>query len=280
MPAAGRPALGPKRNRLAERPTMVDNGVVYISYLEHRRTRPPGRRTVGGCAWAASLLLHVLVAAAAWAVTAPRRSEPPARIGQTTYVELTVALAPLEISLPEAVEEETTAPVRIMPAVATIARQRFSSESTSVSEPTPIELEWAERIMARPNDAPPTREPSPPAIDREPPRTVTRQAAAPVVPRQPGTIDRPLPELIQSPPPTYPPRAIEQRWEGTVLLRLLVTEEGRVAEVEIIRGSGYGVLDGEAVRAVRGWRFVPAIQDGRSVAASVRLPVRFELSVN
>lgn len=112
----------------------------------------------------------------------------------------------------------------------------------------------------------------------QPVEVVARRTAVSPLQSQPGTVDWPLPELIESRPPTYPEIAIKRRWEGTVLLRLDVTPEGRVGRVEILRGSGHDVLDGEAVRAVRAWRFVPAIRDGRPVATSVRLPVRFDLS--
>jgi TonB family protein len=223
-------------------------------------------------------------AAAAWSLAVPEQFAPSRLIGQDLQVELTVTIAESEFLRPEPVEEEAVAsPVRIMPSEAVIARRHFHADSTSVSEPTPAELQWVERLAARPAVAPPDRErnqPNTPSIKPPPPVAVERQATAPPVPRQPGTADRPLPELIHSSPPNYPQSAIQRRWEGTVLLRVHITTEGRVGDVDIVRSSGHDVLDGEAVRAVRSWRFVPAIRDGRPIASAVRLPVRFELSAD
>lgn len=250
---------------------------MHASYLDHRRTRPP-RRGRYGYAWLASFLIHGLAAAVAWAVTAPVQHEPSELIGQTTRIELTASMADSDFRLPKPAPEEFAVPVRIMPAKAEIARRRFHVESTSVSEPTPFERALVERILAEPIRAQPAREPIEPLVEPQPPDVTSRQPATPPLAIQPGTADRPLPELIQSSPPTYPQTAIERRWEGTVLLRLRVTAEGHVDRVAILNSSGYDVLDGEAVRAIRAWRFVPATRDGHPVASFVRLPVRFDLS--
>ncbi len=229
-------------------------------------------------AWLASLAVHGLAAVVAWAVVAPVRHEPSELIGQSTRIELMATMARWEFQLPQPAPAETALPVRIMPAEAEIARRHFRVESTSVSEPTPFEVALVEQILARPSHRRPTRERSEPVVERHPSGMTARQPSTPPLQSQPGTADRPLPELIQSPPPTYPQTAIERRWEGTVLLRLRVTAEGHVGQIAILESSGYDVLDGAAVHAVRAWRFVPAIRDGRPVASSVRLPVRFELS--
>ncbi len=261
---------------VAKAASRVDNDSMDCSHLNRRRTRP---HTACRCAWASSLLLHGLAAAAAWAVTSPWQYEPSELIGQSTHIELTATMSQSEFTRREpAPEEQAALPVRIMPSEARIARQHFRVESTSVSEPTPLEREWVERMLARPNEARPARDPHEPTMQSQPPGALARRPASLPVPNRPGTVDRPLPELIQSMPPTYPQSAIERRWEGTVLLRLDITDKGRVGRVEIIQSSGHAVLDGEAARAVRTWRFVPAVRDGHSVASSVRLPVRFELS--
>lgn len=222
------------------------------------------------------MLLHLAAGALAWAVTAPEQFEPSALIGQSTRVELMATMAhwPTRRAAPTA---EAAWPVRIMPAEAEVARRHFRVESTSVAEPTPFEQELAERTLSRPMADRPARDGNEPTVAARPSNSIARQAAAPPRISQPGTADRPLPELIQSPPPVYPQTAVDRRWEGTVLLRLAVTAEGRVGEVEIIESSGHRVLDGEAARAVRAWRFVPALRDGRPVASFVRLPIRFEL---
>jgi TonB family protein len=78
--------------------------------------------------------------------------------------------------------------------------------------------------------------------------------------------------------PIYPPTAVAERIEGTVLLRLTVAVDGRVREVTVAKSSGSKLLDDAAVEAVSQWRGSPATVAGRRVETMEVLPVRFELS--
>lgn len=49
----------------------------------------------------------------------------------------------------------------------------------------------------------------------------------------------------------YPPPALENKWEGQVILEFFILANGQLEEVRVINSSGHSVLDGEAVRAVR-----------------------------
>jgi len=86
------------------------------------------------------------------------------------------------------------------------------------------------------------------------------------------------PELVMLVPPVYPKDAEKKGIEGTVDLRILVTEKGTVDEVEITRSSGYPAMDEAAVRAAKRTRFRPAIKDGRRVAMWINYPIQFALS--
>ncbi|MCS6922280.1 MAG: energy transducer TonB [Elioraea sp.] len=77
--------------------------------------------------------------------------------------------------------------------------------------------------------------------------------------------------------PTYPWEARRNRWQGTVLLAVTVSPEGRPVAIDIVRSSGYGVLDEAAVEAVRQWRFVPARRNGVAVEDRVAVPITFRL---
>jgi periplasmic protein TonB len=77
--------------------------------------------------------------------------------------------------------------------------------------------------------------------------------------------------------PEYPPSAIREGREGTVLLSIQVLENGRVGEVRIERSSGVQSLDNSAVREARRWRFRPGTRDGAPVAMWKQLPVTFQL---
>lgn len=83
--------------------------------------------------------------------------------------------------------------------------------------------------------------------------------------------------LVRYKPP-YPAEARAQRIEGVVMLLVGVDAEGRVTNASIHQGSGHAVLDRAALEAVRTWRFSPATQNGRPVAATVEIPIRFNFS--
>lgn len=81
----------------------------------------------------------------------------------------------------------------------------------------------------------------------------------------------------ENPPPEYPTSARRHRYQGTVVLEVLVNENGRVDEQKIFTSSGHLVLDQAALRAVKSWLFQPASRDGKTLTMWVRVPVRFIL---
>jgi protein TonB len=60
-------------------------------------------------------------------------------------------------------------------------------------------------------------------------------------------------------------------------VRVRLDPDGSAVEIVLFRGSGFELLDRAALTAVRGWHFLPAVRDGRPVAAWVEIPVRFHL---
>ena len=85
-------------------------------------------------------------------------------------------------------------------------------------------------------------------------------------------------DYLQNPKPGYPMSARRNGEQGTVLLRVVVTREGRAASVSIEKSSGFAVLDRAAADAVKGWRFVPARRGTQPVEAPVLVPIVFSLT--
>src|SRR5687767_2182689 len=65
------------------------------------------------------------------------------------------------------------------------------------------------------------------------------------------------PVLLHKIEPEYSPEARAAKIEGSVLLAIIVSNEGKATAIQLVRKLGHG-LDEEAVRAVRQWRFKPA----------------------
>ncbi|MFN7982405.1 MAG: TonB family protein [Vicinamibacterales bacterium] len=84
---------------------------------------------------------------------------------------------------------------------------------------------------------------------------------------------------LNNPRPVYPEVAARRGVTGVVLLRVLVSVDGRADKVEVERSSGSRLLDESAIATVQSsWRFTPARRGGLAVAAPVIVPIRFELS--
>ncbi|HNX43786.1 MAG TPA: energy transducer TonB [Bacteroidales bacterium] len=75
----------------------------------------------------------------------------------------------------------------------------------------------------------------------------------------------------------YPAQARENSISGTVFVRFVVDEKGKITHAEILRGIGYG-CDEEALRVVKGMpRWKPGQQRGKPVKTIFNLPVKFNL---
>lgn len=83
------------------------------------------------------------------------------------------------------------------------------------------------------------------------------------------------PRPISRMPPKYPERARKKGISGRVELSLLISAAGAVQDPRVLSASPAGVFEEAALSAVRGWRFQPAMYDGRPVAIRVTLPLSF-----
>jgi protein TonB len=57
-----------------------------------------------------------------------------------------------------------------------------------------------------------------------------------------------------------------------------VAPDGSVASVDVEQSSGYPLLDQAAVKAIRGWHFLPAMRDGSGVPSEMPMRVVFQAS--
>ena len=74
-----------------------------------------------------------------------------------------------------------------------------------------------------------------------------------------------LPQPLSEIHPYYPPLAAQQRAEATVILSALISENGDVVDVKILRGDPRFGFNDAATRAVKAVRFTPGIKDGKRV---------------
>jgi protein TonB len=247
-------------------------------------------------AGALALSLGVHAGAALW-LDLPARSAAPAHAG-TLSVHLVrpaarIALRPFTPASSAPVTPAPAAPrdpwasmLRPVPPARAAAPVRAASLAPA-SPPTPVAP--AARHASRRRAAAPTRPVAPSLPTAEP-----QEAALPVAgarePQPPAAAPAraasvrasakwdvsaaPAPGNV---PPRYPGSARRRGQQGRVLLRLHVAADGSTSVPEVVSSSGVAVLDRAARRAVSRWRFTPARRNGRTVDATVEVPVVFRL---
>jgi TonB family protein len=84
------------------------------------------------------------------------------------------------------------------------------------------------------------------------------------------------PRTLYAPEPEYSEEARKAKYQGTLVLWMVVGADGRPRDIRVARSLGMG-LDEKALEAVRTWRFEPARKDGRPVAVQINVEVIFRL---
>lgn len=219
------------------------------------------------CAGAAGALVSVRPAAA---------PPPPPR-------EIDVSLA-----APPKPAPPPPAPPPPVPAAATPAKPKASKPKPPVVKPPPAKLVEPTLI---PQEKPPEAEPT----DLEPVEAAEGpvsdgaafEAAAEVAPQPAAEPARRVAAPIDLPEdaepampvdgnatPVFPEEARARGLEGVVILRIVVTLDGSVTNVRVLKGDE--PFAAAAVAAVKSWRYSPARVDGQPVASfkTVRIPFR------
>jgi protein TonB len=86
-----------------------------------------------------------------------------------------------------------------------------------------------------------------------------------------------VPTCVNCPPPEYTKKARKDKVEGTVVLRVTITPEGRATNISVTKSLRED-LDTQAINAVAKWKFKPAAApDGKLVPVTCPIEVTFRL---
>lgn len=102
------------------------------------------------------------------------------------------------------------------------------------------------------------------------------------IPEEPGVFGAGIngatqPKCMYCPNPDYSDTARTAKMQASVILSVLVTAEGQVAGVYVLKGAPFG-LTALAIKATRNWRMEPAQKDGKPVSARTNVEIVFRLS--
>jgi TonB family protein len=123
--------------------------------------------------------------------------------------------------------------------------------------------------------------PKPALPQAAPPKPQAPAAAATPINDFTGTAVRPgngvsNPAVVSQVQPKYDEQARAAKIEGSVLVSLVVDENGVPRNVKVVRSLDPG-LDQKAIEAVQQWKFRPGQKDGNPVAVQAQIQVTFKL---
>jgi TonB family protein len=93
---------------------------------------------------------------------------------------------------------------------------------------------------------------------------------------QPGVDGATLPVCVFCPSPDYTDLARTAKYRGTVELSLIVTKDGAVNSVMVLKGAPFALTQ-KAIDAVQKWKFKPSKLRGQSVPVRVPVDIEFQL---
>jgi len=215
-----------------------------------------GRLISGGLL--SAILLHVLVLGWIWHDMQQRSVPAPKLMSVRLLVPAPLAAEPKPAPTPPKVQPMVPEP-QPKPVV-----QRVKTPEPA---PAPVVVDAKPAPQPRVIEVPPEPvvRPAPPAAP----------VPAPVSMEPPTRYDA---QYLQNPRPRYPMMSNRLGEEGKVLLKVLVSAEGTVLELQLQRSSGFPRLDQSAMEAVRSWRFVPAKVGAQVISAWYVIPVNFNLT--
>jgi periplasmic protein TonB len=181
----------------------------------------------------------------------PRKPEPPSR-------DRRAAAKPAEAPPPPADTPPPTAPIHDLP--------DFGVALSGGVDGTGIALTVGGSARGAPRTTQPT--------SAAPKRLQPVAAAAPGLDPCEDPPAKPKPRNVPQPAGTEAARAAGV--EGKVRVQLTVDETGRVVDVKLLQGLGYG-LDEAALAAARQAEFEPAVRCGKAARATFNISMRFTL---
>ena len=77
--------------------------------------------------------------------------------------------------------------------------------------------------------------------------------------------------------PEYPESELRRRREATVVVRYVIGKDGWIKELNILQHAKEAAFDESVLKALREWRFVPLMKDGRPIEVVHEVTVIFQL---
>ena len=82
------------------------------------------------------------------------------------------------------------------------------------------------------------------------------------------------PRIIHGVAPEYTKEALDAKIQGYVALSFLVSVDGSVSDIKVLKGLGYG-LDKKAIECFQQWQLSPGNSHGEPISMYATVEIRF-----
>ena len=155
-------------------------------------------------------------------------------------------------------------------------------------EPKPIVVPPPKPVVIPPKPEEKLQPPPPPKPEMTIPEPKPQPSPPPPAPK-PVVVPPPQPKLTEEYVPVtqptyavqathvYPPEAARRHQQGTVVLMLYISGSGTLAKIEIVKSSGYPLLDSAAIREMKMSKFEPAMDGAIPIRSRAQASVTYRL---
>jgi periplasmic protein TonB len=176
----------------------------------------------------------------------PPAPKPP-KIFNETYVDVTLTKPP---------EPEPPKPIVVPP----------SPQPKPEEKPQPSPPPKPEMTIPEPKPEPPPPAPKPVVIPPPQPKPPSEEYVAVT-----------QPTFAQQAMHIYPPEAARRHQQGSVVLMLYINGSGTLDKVEIVKSSGFPLLDAAAIKEMKQSRFEPAMDGAIPIRSRAQASVTYRL---
>jgi TonB family protein len=197
------------------------------------------------------------------------RQEPkPEPVKPQPKVE-TVKIAPAAVK-PKSEPKPEPEPVKQEPAPEPI-KQKPAPEPVRIAPAAVRPEPKPEPVKPQPQPEPVKTTPEPEPVKQAPEPETVKIAPAKIEPKPEPVKTAPMvyepPEVIERIEPVYPRKALKRAAGRTIILKLLISESGRIIRVTVEQGVLSQELEAASINAVLRWRYRPATENGVPVKA-------------
>ncbi|MFY8325194.1 energy transducer TonB [Pseudoalteromonas sp. ZZD1] len=164
-----------------------------------------------------------------------------------------------------------------------LAKQPTVKKSTSTAQPNKTKPVIKKTSVAPDTAIAKVKPVVEPAEKQSKPSQAAPASSAPVIAKQHSlknhVIDLNTLPIFKAPRPTlnYPLKAKRRGYQGVAILQIELAEDGTIAQLSVLKSSGFTELDKAALNNVSQWQFHPVMRDQHKVKARFSVPIEFSL---